>query len=84
MLKLVSKSSGIKLLEYYYPNIGKNDVLIETIGSCYSKGTEYSTVKNHQRSIIQKVIENQSKIVDLIQKILKLYLKNSMNKKHHY
>ena len=44
MLKLVSKSSGIKLLEYSYPNIGKNDVLIETIGSCYSKGTEYSTV----------------------------------------
>lgn len=68
MLKLVSKSSGIKLLEHSYPNIGKNDVLIETIGSCYSKGTEHSTAKNHQRSIIEKVIENQSKIVDLIQK----------------
>jgi len=68
MLKLVSKSSGIKLLKHSYPNIGKNDILLETIGSCYSKGTEDSTAKNHQRSIIQKVIDNQSKIIDLIQK----------------
>ena len=68
MLKLVSKSTGIKLLEHSYPNIGKNDVLIETIASCYSKGTEHSTAKNHQRSIIEKVIENQTKIVGLLLK----------------
>ncbi len=68
MLKLVSKSSGIQLLEHSYPNIGSNDILLETIASCYSKGTEQSTAKNHQRSIIQKVIDNQSKIFDLISK----------------
>jgi len=66
MLKLISKSSGIKLAEHSFPSIGENDVLIETIGSCYSKGTESSTVKNHQKSLSKKIIENHTKILKLI------------------
>ena len=68
MLKLISKSSGIKLAEHSIPGIGENDLLIETIGSCYSKGTESSTVKNHQKSISKKIIDNHSKIIELISK----------------
>ncbi len=68
MFKLISKSSGIELAKHSLPNISDNDVLVETIASCYSKGTESSTIKNHQKSIVSKIIGNKSKILELFSK----------------
>jgi predicted dehydrogenase/threonine dehydrogenase-like Zn-dependent dehydrogenase len=65
MLKLISKSDGLKLAEHSLPNLGKDDVIIRTIASCYSKGTESSTSQNHQKSLIKKVIDNKNKISEL-------------------
>ena len=65
MLKLISKSDGLKLAEHSLPNLGKDDVIIRTIASCYSKGTESSTSQNHQKSLIKKVIDNKDKISEL-------------------
>jgi predicted dehydrogenase/threonine dehydrogenase-like Zn-dependent dehydrogenase len=68
MLKLISKSDGLKLAEHSLPNLGVDDVLIRTIASCYSKGTESSTAKNHQKPFLKKVLDNRDKIADLFLK----------------
>ena len=66
MYKLISTSNGIELSQHSLPNVCKDDVLIETIASCYSKGTESSTVNKHQKSLASKIIANREKILDLV------------------
>lgn len=68
MYKLISTSNGIQLSQHSLPNVCKDDVLIETIASCYSKGTESSTVNKHQKSLASKIIANREKILDLVYK----------------
>ena len=68
MYKLISKIDGLHLAEHSFPSIGDNDVLVQTIASCYSKGTESSTVSNHQKSVFKKIVDNQAKIISLFKK----------------
>ncbi len=68
MYKLISKTDGLHLAEHSFPNIGDDDVLVQTIASCYSKGTELNTVSNHQKSVFKKIVDNKEKIFSLFKK----------------